>query len=686
MRLNIDIKKIKGIGEKTANLFNKLGVYSVEDLLEYYPRTYIRYPELKMLSEVNNNELVALKLTVSTDFKWKKVRNLTIASGFGTDGIGSVSLTFFNSLYLKKMLIKGKTYVFYGNIKSSNSKYHMEHPAVISLDDYQLLNKSLQPLYHLTKGLSNKTVSKAVKACIEDDQYIYEYKEYLSEEILDFFNLKSKKEALYSIHFPKNELEYENARKRLSFDELLGFLLMIRSFKNVDEAKESSYKMIDTALANRFVEELPFKLTESQIRVIDEIKNDLTSGFVMNRLVQGDVGSGKTIIAFAAMIMCIDNGYQCALMAPTEVLAAQHYKNLSDFISKYNLPLKVALLTGSTKASLRKEIYSGINNGEYNCVIGTHALIQDKISFKNLGLVIADEQHRFGVRQRQALADKGGEPHVLIMSATPIPRTLSIVLYGDMHLSVNDSKPSDRLPIKNCVVGPEFRPKAYEFIVDQIRKGFQAYVICPMVEKVDELPDVNDVISYSETLKEKMPSDVRIGYLHGKMKNDIKEHIMNEFYAHNIDILVSTTVIEVGVDVPNATVMMVENAERFGLSQLHQLRGRIGRGKDQSYSIFINSGQDKNERLEILNKSNDGFYISNEDLRLRGAGDIFGIRQSGQIGFTIADIIKDSEMILKINEYLNELYTDKNANSSIIESLNNIKEESLNKFVDFKTI
>jgi ATP-dependent DNA helicase RecG len=412
-----------------------------------------------------------------------------------------------------------------------------------------------------------------------------------------------------------------------------------------------------------FIEKLPYELTNAQKRVWGQIEEDMCSTHLMNRLVQGDVGSGKTIVAILAMLMCVMNHRQAAFMAPTEVLAKQHYESIMDITSKYKLPFKPVLLTGSLTAREKRRTKESIALGTCNVIIGTQALIQDDVEFYDLRLVITDEQHRFGVKQRENLAVKGVQPHILVMSATPIPRTLALILYGDLDISVMDELPANRLPIKNCVVGIDYRKKAYEFIAKEVASGHQAYVICPMVEPSDEImgdqPILENVIEYTEKLKKELPPSVRVDYLHGQMKPKAKNLIMEEYAAHNIDVLVSTTVIEVGINVPNSTVMMVENAERFGLAQLHQLRGRVGRGSDQSYCIFITSSVQKEtmERLQVLNKSNDGFFISSEDMRLRGQGDLFGIRQSGQFQFSLGDIYQDVAILQEAQSCANELYT-----------------------------
>lgn len=688
MKIYEDVKNIKGIGEKTGALLNKLGVYSVEDLLHFFPRTYIQYSDPVKLKNAKVGETGAFYLFIENDFNFRKTPRMNIGTGLASDGENAANIVFFNAPYLKNRLLKGRSFVFYGKLVFENNRYKLEHPLIFTLDEYHSLQSSLQPVYPLTRGLSNKLVQKSVKAAIEEAQYPYLYEEYLPGNLVNEYSLCPVKDAIKGMHFPGDISEMKTARRRLAFDEIFLFIYLMKSMSEDAKEEISDYKYMDTAYPDRLIEALPYRLTNAQLKVFNEIRNDLTSGFVMNRLVQGDVGSGKTIVAFLALLLCVDNGYQGALMAPTELLASQHFDNVTKLIKDFGLPFKPVLLTGSVKAKDKKIIYEKIANNEYNLVIGTHALFQEKVVFKNLSLVVTDEQHRFGVKQRLSLNEKGQKPHVLVMSATPIPRTLAIVLYGDMHLSVLDEKPSSRLPIKNCVVDTSYRPKAYEFIVKQVREGRQVYIICPMVEESEGLENVENVIDYTKKIKNLLPSDIRIEMIHGQMKADAKKYIMDEFALRNIDVLVSTTVIEVGIDVPNATVMMVENAERFGLSQLHQLRGRIGRGEHQSYAIFINSSDNShNKRLEILNKSNDGFYVASEDLKLRGAGDLFGIRQSGDLMFEIADVYEDADLMLQINESLTKLLKDdpelsKEENISLKAYL----DENKNKFIDFGSI
>lgn len=680
-----DITKLKGIGDKTAKLFNRLDIYKVKDLLTHFPKDYELFGPPVKVADAPLNEPVTLELTLLSGFQWKKIRQLTIGTGFAADETGRVAITYFNAPYLKNVLRSGSVYLVRGKLKAEREVLRMDQPKLFSYEEYAKKTGSLQPCYGLTAGLTNNTVMKAMKQALEAAGE----EEYLPEFICREYKLISRKQAFIDIHFPKNYEDMLAARKRLSFDEFFLFLLSLKKLKAVNEEQASSYPMLETADAARLIEALPYQLTKAQLRVWEEIKADLLSGKVMNRLVQGDVGSGKTILAFLSLIMAVSNGYQGALMAPTEILAQQHYEQLLSMTAKYNLPLNPVLLTGSVTAAGKKKIYEKIESGEANIIIGTHALIQEKVNYRNLALVITDEQHRFGVKQRESLSDKGNHAHVLVMSATPIPRTLAIILYGDLHLSMVDELPADRLPVKNCVVNTGYRRKAYEFIEKEVSKGHQVYVICPMVDENENAGDIENVVEYTKKIKNELPERVHVEFLHGKMKAAEKRRIMEAFSAGNIDVLVSTTVIEVGINVPNATVMMVENAERFGLAQLHQLRGRIGRGSAQSYCIFI-SGTDKEqsmERLRILNKSNDGFFIAEEDLKLRGPGDLFGIRQSGDMEFKIADIYQDSGLLKKVSMTVDDIMNeDENLETEKYASIKRYLEQNQANFIDFRTI
>lgn len=643
MNQNTSITEIKGIGEKSAKLFHKLDIYTVGDLLAHYPKDYETFKEPVTVAEANVGEVCAVYATVTGIPNQKKVRNLTIMNVNIKDNSGAMQLTFFNMPFLKKVLKPGGYYLFRGLVQSRGAAKIMEQPKMYSLDEYRKQTNQLRPRYALTKGLTNQAVQKAMKQALT--YYAYD-KEYYPSDMLKKYGLISQKEAMSTIHFPMDYDDLIVARRRLVFDEFFSFLLMLRKSKELAVELTNSYPMFETADTVRFLEQMPFALTKAQKKVWQEVRDDCGGNSCMNRLIQGDVGSGKTIIAVLALLMCAANGFQGALMAPTEVLAVQHFENIMEYTEKYHLIFRPVLLVGSMTAKEKREAYEKIASGEANLIIGTHALIQDKVRYKSLALVVTDEQHRFGVRQRETLAEKGENPHILVMSATPIPRTLAIILYGDLHISVIDELPANRLPIKNCVVNTSYRSKAYEFIAKQVSLGRQAYVICPMVEE-GELEDVENVVEYTEKLRAALPSDIQIAFLHGKMRPAEKNKIMEEFAAHNIDVLVSTTVIEVGINVPNSTVMMVENAERFGLAQLHQLRGRVGRGEFQSYCIFISSKENKEtmERLQILNKSNDGFYIASEDMKMRGPGDLFGVRQSGDFAFRVGDVYTDANVL-----------------------------------------
>lgn len=646
------LRTLKGVGDKTEKLFFKLGIYDTDDLLHYYPRNYDAFEAPVDIADLEEGTVKAVSAAVCSGVYVNSVRGRQIISVNIADQSGKFPVVWFNLPYLKKTLRKGSWFVFRGRIVRKQGKLEMEHPEIFTPSAYEEILHNLQPIYGLTAGLSNKTVVKMVTQLLED---LPMQSEYLPEELRERYGLADVNYALKTIHFPKNKEELLVSRKRLVFDEFLLFILSVRRMKEKAEETPNCFPVKETWLTEEVIERLPYSLTNAQLNAWHEIERDLAGRTMMSRLVQGDVGSGKTILAFLAMFLVADNGYQAALMAPTEVLARQHYEGFLKLMEEQGLSFPTILLTGSDTAKEKRIAYERIASGEASIIIGTHALIQEKVEYANLALVITDEQHRFGVKQREALTTRGNPPNVLVMSATPIPRTLAIILYGDLDISVIDELPAKRLPIKNCVVNTSYRPKAYSFIEKQVREGRQAYVICPMVEESEEM-EAENVLDYTQKLKENLPSDIRIEYLHGKMKPKEKNRVMESFAAGEIQVLVSTTVVEVGVNVPNATVMMVENAERFGLAQLHQLRGRVGRGEYQSYCIFIQGNQDQiSKRLEILNKSNDGFYIAGEDLKLRGPGDLFGIRQSGDMEFRIGDIYNDSTILKEASEAAEEI-------------------------------
>lgn len=651
MNGDTNIQCLKGIGEKTYKGFKKLGVETVDSLITMYPKYYLTYEDPVLLSELTAGERAAVLVRIASDVNIRYVRGLKIVSCLGSDSSGTMTFTWFNMPYLKKQIHRGEDYIFVGTPVFKNGRLMMEHPEIFQEQDYAAKQETLQPVYPLTSGITNKTVSKAV---LQTEEYIKSIREYLPDQVLSENRPMDYSEAIWNVHFPKDKKTLVEAKKRLIFDEFFIFMAGMNLMKQEHREEKNRYQIPVCDEADKLTASLPYELTGAQKRALTEMQKDLMGEKVMNRLVQGDVGSGKTILAVILLLMCAKAGYQGVLMAPTEVLASQHYETFLSLLGPFGV--SVALLTGSTKAKEKREIYQGIKNHEYDIVIGTHALIQDAVEYDQLALVITDEQHRFGVRQREILSKKGEQPHVLVMSATPIPRTLAIIMYGDLDVSIIDELPSNRLPIKNCVVNQSYRPNAYRFMERQVAEGRQIYIICPMVEESEAMEGEN-VIQYANMLKGQFPPSVHIGVLHGKMKPKEKQKIMDEFSERRIDILVSTTVIEVGVNVPNATVMMVENAERFGLAQLHQLRGRVGRGKHQSYCIFMSGAKKKEtmERLEVLNKSNDGFYIANEDLKLRGPGDFFGVRQSGMMDFVLADIYTNADLLKQASDAVHQL-------------------------------
>lgn len=648
------LRELKGVGEKTEKLFQKIGITTAEELLRYYPRTYDIYEEPVEIASAEEDKTVSIRATIATGIYINQIRNLQVLTTTVADASGRLPVAWFNAPYLRGTLKKGSVFILRGKIIRKKGRPQMEHPEIFTPAAYEEIIHSMQPVYGLTKGLSNKMITKLVHQILDTRPL---HGEYLPEEIRERYQLADANYAIRTIHFPKNMQELLTARKRLVFDEFLLFVLAIQLLKEKTEEAPNTFSMKPVWTTEEIIEGLPYDLTGAQKNVWHEIERDLSGHKLMSRLVQGDVGSGKTVIAFLAMVLSAENGFQSALMVPTEVLANQHYEGFLRLMEEQNIAsCHPVLLTGSTTARQKREIYQKIADGEVNVIIGTHALIQERVEYKNLGLVITDEQHRFGVRQREALTTRGNPPHVLVMSATPIPRTLAIILYGDLDISIIDELPAKRLPIKNCVVGTSYRPKAYSFIEKQVQMGRQAYVICPMVEESEGL-EAENVTDYARRLQEILPGEIKVEILHGKMKPKEKNRIMEAFASGEIQVLVSTTVVEVGVNVPNATVMMVENAERFGLAQLHQLRGRVGRGEHQSYCIFIQGNNEENtsKRLKILNESNDGFYIAGEDLKLRGPGDLFGIRQSGLMEFKIGDIYNDAGILKNASEAAGEI-------------------------------
>lgn len=644
-----NIRDLKGIGEKSEKLFHKLNIHTVGDLVRFYPRSYDIYEKPVPISEIAEGEVATVTGTIYGKVQMNNAKNLQITTVHVKDLTGVIKATWFRMTFLKNTLGRGGVVTLRGRIVERRGELCMEQPELFFPSaKYNEKEDTMQPIYPLTSELTNNMMMKAVKQALENLDL---KREFLPNNIRLEYQLAEYNFAVKQIHFPQDKECFFKARERLVFEEFLIFILALRQMKETNEKTMNTFTFPKTDMVEKVLQHLPYELTNAQKKVWKEIQTDLCGERVMSRLVQGDVGSGKTIVALLGLVLAGNNGYQGAMMAPTEVLAKQHYASITELFEKYEIPLKVELLTGSMTAKEKREAYERIATGEADIIVGTHALIQDKVSYQKLALVVTDEQHRFGVKQREKLAAKGQNPHILVMSATPIPRTLAIILYGDLDISVIDELPANRLPIKNCVVDTGYRNTAYTFIKKQVAEGRQCYVICPMVEE-SEFLEAENVIDYAGMLQNELGNTIKVGHLHGKMKQAEKDEIMEKFSKNELQVLVSTTVIEVGINVPNATVMMVENAERFGLAQLHQLRGRVGRGEYQSYCIFMSGSKTKEtkERLSILNRSNDGFYIASEDLKLRGPGDLFGIRQSGVLDFKLADIFQDAKILQRANE------------------------------------
>lgn len=648
------ISSLKGIGEKTEKLFQKLNIYTIGDLLRYFPRGYEVYEEATPIAEAEEGQIVTITGTLYGKVQVSGRPNLQITTICVKDATGTLCVIWFRMPFLRNTFQKGGMVTLRGKVVRRKGTLLMEQPEIFYPSaKYDEKIHTLQPNYTLTAGLTNNVVVKAMKQAIS---YLDLRQDFLPAKLRADYHLAEYNYAMRGIHFPVDKEEFYTARERLVFEEFLVFILALRQMKETNEKHKNKFCFTKTKAVEQFIETLPYQLTKAQKKVWKEIQADLNGEHVMSRLVQGDVGSGKTIIALLGLLLAAFNGYQGALMAPTEVLAKQHFESIYEMLKAHHIPFQVELLTGSMTAKEKKMAYERIASGEAQLIVGTHALIQEKVNYHSLALVVTDEQHRFGVKQREKLAEKGNTPHILVMSATPIPRTLAIILYGDLDISVIDELPANRLPIKNCVVDTNYRKTAYQFMKNQVLEGRQCYVICPMIEGSENLAAEN-VIDYAKVLQEEMGDRIQVAYLHGKMKQAEKDAIMEQFVEQAIQILVSTTVIEVGINVPNATVMMVENAERFGLAQLHQLRGRVGRGNYQSYCIFMSGSKSKEtkERLSILNKSNDGFFIASEDLKLRGPGDLFGIRQSGILDFKLGDVFQDAKLLQNASEAVEQL-------------------------------
>ena len=640
--LTTDIRYIKGIGEQRAKALNKLGITTLRDLISWFPRKYDDRRQARRIADLVPGESACVAAMIAAEPKVSHIRKgMDLIKVRAVDETGVLDITFFNQTWLKSQLIQGETYIFYGKAEGNLLRKTMASP-IVEREGRGEFTGRIVPIYPLTAGVSQLILSRSIRQGLDACADILP--DALPDQVRQDHHLCRIGYAYENIHFPEDETALDLARRRLAFEELFFFTIGLQRLRSRRETvRVEPCGNVDMA---EFYHALPFTLTEAQRRCVEEALGDMRSGQPMNRLCQGDVGSGKTMVAAACVYFMVKNGRQAALMAPTEILAQQHYNGLAPLLE--NMGIRCALLTGSTKAAVKRSIAAQLAAGEIDFAIGTHALITEGVAYADLGLVVTDEQHRFGVAQRAALAAKGQHPHTLVMSATPIPRTLALILYGDLDVSVIDQLPPGRQPIETYAVPGSYHPRVYNFIRKLVAEGRQAYIVCPMVEENDELPDERKAVTaYAQKLQAEVFPDLKVAFVHGKMKAKEKDAVMVAFAAHETDILVSTTVIEVGVDVPNAAVMVIENAERFGLSQLHQLRGRVGRGKHQSYCILIsdNQNEETKQRLKVMTKTADGFKIAEEDLRLRGPGDFFGERQHGLPGLRVADIGCDTQLL-----------------------------------------
>ncbi|MBE7040764.1 MAG: ATP-dependent DNA helicase RecG [Ruminococcaceae bacterium] len=636
--LTSSITVLSGVGEKRAAAFSRLGIVTLADLLSHYPRAYENRENCKKIIELSHEETVSVRGVVSSSVKTNIIRkNLRVSTVKVSDGTGFLEMVWFNNRFIENRLKKGETYVFYGKVQLTPKK--QMHTPIFERPEEQKQLGRIMPIYPLTEGITASILTDCVARAL--DACRGQIKESLPAALRNAFKLCEINFALENIHFPANEEAYRIARRRLAFEELFLFQTALFSLK---KRQNSSHAPRLSADMQPFLNSLPFTPTGAQRRVMDEIGRDVSNSNMMNRLICGDVGSGKTVVAAAAVYMAVKSGFQVAFMAPTEILAAQHYNTLQKLFAPHNIT--VELLSGSLPARQKRETLARIQDGTTHLVVGTHALLSDDVAFNKLGLAVTDEQHRFGVEQRRLLTDKGENPHVLVMSATPIPRTLALIIYGDLDVSVIDELPPGRQKIDTFAVGESYRKRIYDFLKKEISQGRQAYIVCPLVEESD-VTELQSVTAYIKKLEQSGFPAASIGILHGKLKGAEKDAVMSAFKEGRLSLLVATTVIEVGVDVPNATIMLIENAERFGLSQLHQLRGRVGRGSHKSYCILLSQSSQNAAmaRLSVMKKESDGFKIAEEDLKQRGPGEFFGTRQHGLPAFRIASLYTDMALL-----------------------------------------
>lgn len=640
--LHTDVRYVKGVGEARAKSLQKLGITDLKSLISFFPRTYEDRRECKKIADLSPGESACVCATVASEPRASHIRKgLDLVKLRVVDETDALELTYFNQPYLKSTFRTGETYIFYGSAEGTPHRKQMVNP-LFEREDAQCLTGRIVPVYPLTAGVSQSLLYKAIRQGL--DACADELDDILPDDMRLAHSLCHARYAYENIHFPADENALAIARRRLVFEELFLLTLGLRLLRSHRGGVQGP-QCAETDLQD-FFNALPFSLTNAQRRAIDDIAHDMTQERPMNRLVQGDVGSGKTMIAAAAITLAAKNGLQSALMAPTEILAGQHYHSLAPLLER--LGIRCALLTAATGAKTRRSVLEQLSSGEIDLAIGTHALLSPDVTYRSLGLVVTDEQHRFGVSQRASLSQKGENPHLLVMSATPIPRTLALMIYGDLDVSVVDELPPGRQTIDTFAVNSSYYERIYAFVRKLIAEGRQAYIVCPMVAQSGDLPDERKAVTqYAQKLQNEVFPELRVAAIHGKMKPKEKDAVMRSFAAGETDILVSTTVIEVGVDVPNAALMLIENAECFGLSQLHQLRGRVGRGCHKSYCILVsdNTGEDNQQRLKIMAQTNNGFTVAEEDLKLRGPGDFFGSRQHGLPSLKVADLTCDLELL-----------------------------------------
>ena len=669
--LNKDVKYIKNVGPNRVKILNKLNIFTLNDLITYFPRNHEDRSIPKKIADCVDGEDVLIKATAITKVIETRVRKVSIYKLVVRDGSESCTITWFNQKYLKDVFKVGHTYKFFGKIETKLGRYEMKSP-VFDEDGFSKNTGKIIPIYPLSAGISQNVIRKIIEN--GTDEVYGNLEENIPEYIMKKYNLMGINDAIKNIHFPDNNANFIKARQRLVFEELLGFQLALLHIKENYLKEEKGISFSKDVKMSDVINELPFKLTKAQLRVLEEIDNNMESTKPMNRLLQGDVGSGKTVVSIIAAYKAVKSGYQATIMAPTAILADQHFKNFQNILNKFDI--KCELLVSAITKKKKQEILDRLAQGEIDILIGTHALIEENVVFKNLGLVVTDEQHRFGVKQRAALNSKGDNPDVIVMSATPIPRTLALILYGDLDISIIDELPPNRKKIDTFAVTKELEDRLNGFVKKQIDEGRQAYIVCPLVEENEEM-DLKSVMELTEKYKNETFSNYRVEYLHGKMKPKEKDEIMSKFKNGEIDILISTTVIEVGVDVPNSNIMVVENAERFGLAQLHQLRGRVGRGEYKSYCILKYEGKGKTvrERMKVMCETNDGFVISEKDLELRGSGDFFGTAQHGLPEMKIANLFEDMKVLKEVQKLANRIITE----DPLMERKENIKLNNLIK-------